>query len=598
MRRPRASAHRTAAALAVVAAAAVLAAAAAHPAPPHPLPAAAARLTPAARRAILRDEPAARLDHLAGACSDDAPASLTRPYLGPAHARAAAALAAWFVDAGLSEVWVDAVGNVRGRAGGGGDGSGSEGGARPGSPTTTTLLLGSHYDTVPGAGRFDGSLGLVAALAAVKAARAAAAAGGGGDNTTNAGAWPPPGKAVEVVAFADEEGSRFGTTFLGSAALAGTLVGSGALDRSVDEAGVTLGATIAAAAVDRHTVAGHPLAGVRAPAWDAVADVDPAARPAAVRAAVQAASLPPGASVAYVEAHMEQGPSLEAAGARTAVVAGIAAQARWAVAVEGRAGHAGTVPMAGRADAGAAAAEAVGLIERTCTGGGGGGGSSGVQWRRAPSRALAAALSTRPGAALAARWPTLATALARILSPSPPAPSPSALVCTVGAMAFSPGAPNVIPGRAAFTLDVRDATAGGRDAATVRARAAVGTACARRGVACTWTRTHAAPEAVADEGLTSAVEAAARAAGGLMEEVGDAPGAPLLPRRLTSGAGHDAAALVARPATPWAMVFVRDRGGVSHTPVEDVRPGDVAAAGAVLWGVVEGFCGGERGGGM
>ena len=111
-------------------------------------------------------------------------------------------LVAWFHDAGLADARIDAVGNVRGGAG-------------PPAPRAT-LLLGSHYDTVTDAGAFDGALGLAAALAAVKAVAAAGAAGGCGA--------PPPAAAwrrrVEVVAFADEEGVRFGTTFLGSGALA------------------------------------------------------------------------------------------------------------------------------------------------------------------------------------------------------------------------------------------------------------------------------------------------------------------------------------------------------------------------------------------
>ena len=556
----------------LAAALAALAAGAIAPGPPHPLAGAAARLDGPTRRAILREEPAARLAALAS-LSDAPPPVLTRPYLGPAHARAAAILAAWMADAGLTDaVWVDAVGNVRGRVGGE-DGH--------------TLILGSHFDTVPDGGRFDGSLGLVTALAAVKAASRAAAA--------NASLpWPPPGKALEVVAFADEEGARFGTAFLGSSALAGGLVGSGMLTSAVDRDGIALSDAIAAAAVSRAAGgAGHPLAAVAAPAWECIAAAPPAGRPAAVADAVAAAALPPSTRAVYVEAHMEQGGVLERrGGARTAAVSGIAAQARWIVEVTGRAGHAGTVPMgAARLDAGAAAAEAVGLIEKVCTqrAGGGGGGGGG----RLTPAAVAWLLSTRPGAAAAARWPAAAARLAAALSPALPLPSPhSALVCTVGTMVFLPGAPNVIPGRAAFSVDVRDATSAGRDAAADAALASVGAACTSRGVTCAWTRTHVANEAVADAGLTDRLEAAAAAAGGLMAEVGGGdddddgpPVAPLLPRRLVSGAGHDAAALA--PRLLWAMLFVRDRGGVSHSPAEDVREGDVAAAGAALWGVVE-----------
>ena len=119
-------------------------------------------------------------------------------------------------DAGLA-AGTDAVGNVRGRAG-----------PAAGPATPPALLLGSHYDTVTDAGAYDGTLGLVAALAAVKAVAAATPGG--------VKAFTAP---VEVVAFSDEEGVRFGTTFLGSAALAGRLEGSGALDVE-DAGGVTV----------------------------------------------------------------------------------------------------------------------------------------------------------------------------------------------------------------------------------------------------------------------------------------------------------------------------------------------------------------------
>ena len=84
----------------------------------------------------------------------------------------------------------DAVGNVIGRHGGG----------------ERALVLGSHLDTVPNAGTFDGPLGIVAAIAVVERL----AVGG-----------PQPSCPVEVVAFADEEGTRFGTSYLGSAAYVG-----------------------------------------------------------------------------------------------------------------------------------------------------------------------------------------------------------------------------------------------------------------------------------------------------------------------------------------------------------------------------------------
>ena len=117
------------------------------------------------------------------------PDRLTRRFATPAFARAADVVAGWMDEAGMT-TRRDAVGNVLGRYGAG----------------EQPLVLGSHLDTVPNAGTFDGPLGIVAAIAVVERL----VAGG-----------PQPSSPVEVVAFADEEGTRFGTSFLGSAAYVG-----------------------------------------------------------------------------------------------------------------------------------------------------------------------------------------------------------------------------------------------------------------------------------------------------------------------------------------------------------------------------------------
>ncbi len=224
------------------------------------------------------------------------PDRLTRRVATPALAKAGEVVARWMEDAGMT-TRRDAVGNVIGRHGGG---------ERP-------LVLGSHLDTVPNAGTFDGPLGIVAAIAVVERL----AAGG-----------PQPSRPVEVVAFADEEGTRFGTSYLGSAAYVGAFEPAW-LDH-VDGEGITLRDAIRA-------LGGEPESALEASA--------------------------PGLS-GYLEIHIEQGPVLEREGLPVGVVTAIAGQTRARIVLTGEAGHAGTLPMDARHDALAAAAEAVLAVER------------------------------------------------------------------------------------------------------------------------------------------------------------------------------------------------------------------------------------------
>ncbi len=230
-----------------------------------------------------------------GAISEE-PDRLVRHFATPAMARASDCVAEWMEDAGLS-VRRDAVGNVIGSM---------RGDAPP-------FVLGSHLDTVPNAGRYDGPLGILVALAAVE--RLAV------DGTR-------PSVPVEVVAFADEEGGRFGTSYLGSAAY------TGGFEREwfdlVDADGVTLAEAIVEAGGDPEAAVGSP--------------------------APQLAG--------YLEVHIEQGPVLEREGIPVGVVSAIAGQTRVRVVVRGEAGHAGTLPMAARRDALTAAAEIVLAAER------------------------------------------------------------------------------------------------------------------------------------------------------------------------------------------------------------------------------------------
>ena len=201
-----------------------------------------------------------------------------RPAFTEDDVRAREWLAGRLADAGL-EAEIDGVGNVLGR-----------------SPGSRAVLSGSHVDSVPFGGRLDGGLGVVAAL------EAARALGGG----------------VDVVAFADEEGTFTGT--LGSRAFCGEL-GAEERARLVSADGRRFGEALAATG----------WAGRRE------LQVDPARH------------------LAYVELHIEQGPVLEAGPQRLGVVTGIVGIRRQRVTFTGRADHAGTTPTAHRADAGAAA---------------------------------------------------------------------------------------------------------------------------------------------------------------------------------------------------------------------------------------------------
>ena len=267
--------------------------------------------------------------------------------------------------------------------------------------------------------------------------------------------------ALEVIAFADEEGARFGTAYLGSSVLAGGF-DAGALGR-IDANGVTLEEAI------------REFGG------------EPGALGAAVRA--------PGSLIGYAEVHIEQGPVLEEHGLPLGVVSGIAGQTRAALRFEGTPGHAGTVPMELRRDALCAAAEL-----------------------------------TLAAEALARETP--------------------GLVATVGELVPSPGAPNVIPGLAELTLDVRHADDPPRAAAVERLRDRAGEIASARGVGFRWEQLHTRDAVRCDPALTELMVRAAERTGTRAQ-------------RLASGAGHDAAVLAA--ITPVAMLFVRCRAGSAIT---------------------------------
>src|SRR6195256_5356480 len=233
----------------------------------------------------------------------ETPDHLTRIFLTPEHRAAADLLLSWMREAGM-RAKLDAIGNVCGRYEG----------DRPGLPC---LMLGSHYDTVRDAGKWDGPLGLITAISCVA------------DLQKRARRLP---FAIEVTGFADEEGVRFASTLLGSRAVAGSF------DESVlgvkDGAGISMRDALSQFGLD----------------------------PDHIGAAARARSE----LLGYVELHIEQGPVLEAKNLPVGVVTAIAGATRLAARLTGMAGHAGTVPMKLRRDALAGAAECIGAIEEFC----------------------------------------------------------------------------------------------------------------------------------------------------------------------------------------------------------------------------------------
>jgi len=251
--------------------------------------------------ALLGDEILARIDEL-GKISET-PEHLTRVFLSKEHRAAADLILGWMRDAGM-RAHLDAIGNVCGRYEG----------ERPGLPC---LMLGSHYDTVRDAGKWDGPLGLITAIVCVA-------------DLNKRGKRLP--FAIEVTGFADEEGVRFASTLLGSRAVAGTFDDS-VLGTS-DRAGVSMRDALMTFGLDP----GHISAAAR------------------TRRELHA----------YLELHIEQGPVLEENNLPVGVVTAIAGATRLAANLTGMAGHAGTVPMALRRDALAGAAESIVAIEEFC----------------------------------------------------------------------------------------------------------------------------------------------------------------------------------------------------------------------------------------
>ncbi|MEH2515906.1 allantoate deiminase [Bradyrhizobium sp. AZCC 1610] len=404
---------------------------------------------------MLGDEIVSRINQL-GTISETGE-HLARIFLSPEHRIAADLILSWMRDAGMA-AHLDAIGNVCCRYEG----------ERPGLPC---LMLGSHYDTVRDAGKWDGPLGVITAISCVA-------------DLNRRGVRMP--FAIEVVGFADEEGVRFASTLLGSRAIAGTF------DESVLNARDSSGLTMREAMVQF--------------------GLDPGQIGTAARTRRELH--------AYVELHIEQGPVLEQQNLAVGVVTAISGATRLAANLSGMAGHAGTVPMAMRRDALAGAAECIVAVEQFCKADGAG------------------------------------------------------LVGTVGVISAMPGATNVIPGRASFTLDIRAPTDPHRKQAVAEIVRQIEVIAKRRELSLQIDVTH--------ENRT------VPCAPWLKTQVAEAVAAENYPVfELPSGAGHDGMAMI--DISDVAMLFVRCRGGISHNPAEHVELADVDAGARVLLRLIENF---------
>jgi N-carbamoyl-L-amino-acid hydrolase len=229
--------------------------------------------------------------------------ALTCAYMTAAHQKTAAQLALWMREAGM-QVTIDAVGNVVGRY-------------LSEVANAKTLMTGSHYDTVCNGGKYDGREGILLPIAIVKYLH-------------ERGEKLP--FHFEIIGFAEEEGVRFKSTFLGSNAIIGQF--DLALLDKCDADGVTMREAL--------TAAGHDVTTIPAIARN------------------------PADILGFVEVHIEQGPVLLGRDLPVGIVTSIAGSCRYLVELTGVASHAGTTPMTMRKDAGAAAAEIILYVEERC----------------------------------------------------------------------------------------------------------------------------------------------------------------------------------------------------------------------------------------
>ncbi|MFT4305447.1 MAG: allantoate amidohydrolase [Microbacterium sp.] len=407
------------------------------------------RIAAAARRVM------ARCDELARVSAT--PGGIERIYLSPEHARVNRLAAEWMRELGM-RTRQDAAGNQLGRL----ErllGDGLE-------PEAPALMIGSHLDTVRDAGRFDGIVGVLMAFEVARLLRAPTADGRYG---------VPLPFALEVMAFSDEEGARFGKALLGSSAVAGLWN---------DE-------------------------------WWALTDADGTSlRQAFLEfgldpARVGEAARRPDELVGYLEAHIEQGPELDRRGEALAVVSSIAAARRFQLVVEGEARHAGGTPYDMRRDALLGASEAALAVERICA-------------------------------------------------------AEHHIIGTVGQLEAFPGAVNVVPGQARFSLDLRGEFDGERDRVWDELSRELDAIMGRRHLRWHAREVHNAPAVMCAPLLQDVVREGIRST---------LPGSGQ-PETLFSLAGHDGMSIGA--VTDVGMLFLRNPDGISHHPDEAVSAADVA----------------------
>jgi len=344
------------------------------------------------------------------------------------------------------DVTVDAAANLIGR--------------RPGRDAALPpLMFGSHIDSVPEGGNFDGPVG---SLAAIEVAQTLADHGA----VTR--------HPLEVVIFANEENGK-----TGSRAMSGE---------------------VEARELDLVTASGKSIRDGMAFLGGEPGNLDRARRLT-------------GSVAGFLELHIEQGAVLDRSGIPIGVVEGIVGIKRWNVAVDGFANHAGTTPMDARQDALLAAARFVDAAHRLTRG-------------------------------MAGRQ-----------------------VATVGRISAEPGAPNVIPGRAVLSLEIRDLEMSKIDAVFGELSGAAREIGAATGTTFAFTQFYTSHAAPTVEPLRRVIESAARDLG-------------LATMRLPSGAGHDAQSVAL--FAPIGMIFVPSVGGISHSPRERSRPEDITAGANVL----------------
>ncbi len=351
------------------------------------------------------------------------------------------------------EVSADAVGNIFGRW-------------RGEDATLPEVWTGSHIDSVPHGGSYDGAAGVAAGLAAVRL-------------LMDSGYRPR--RTISVNVYAGEEMSRFGKCCIGSRALAGALTAKD-MRESVDAHGVTM--------------------------YDA-------ARAAGLHPERFAEALPLQRSVsAHVELHIEQNDLLEQRGVPVGVVTGICAPTNLRCHVTGEQAHAGGRSMARRRDAFMAAAE------------------------------MALALESLTRASKSAY-----------------------ITATVGDVRLSPGAANVVPGAADFSVDIRSVSASDKSALVASWRDKAQEIAKRRGVGLTIETLNDDEPYVTDAHIN---EILCEAATGLHIPFAE----------VVSGPYHDS--LILSRLMPAGMIFIPCAGGVSHSREENINIEDLAKGAEVL----------------